>query len=689
MIEWGAKRATRRVLWFAALSLLFVACSDGALLLKGNYPADGGLPGDGPGTPASPGPSSIEGDGLALRIDAPLAGDLIDRPVIAIAGTVEGADTVRINGEVVTATGGSFAHNLRVMAEGPVEVIAEVAGLPPLRVPVTVDLTPPIINITQPPRGAFLREGQDDTLEVIGTARDAATSVTEVTVNGQVVSVGRDGSFTASLTPQPGTNFVKVTATDAVGAQSATTRAALYGQYEDWARPTDDSINLRLRADGLQMLGQNLGQSLAGQLLDDFQTQDSDEVEVRGISFSRLEVDLVPAQGYVDTRISIFELVVEVAVTQRLLFFDVTITGDVSTNPAVLTGDLYLNPDGAGGLSARFENADVRLRDFDLDLDGLASILEGLVEGFVEDLAVDLLTDVLNDGLLGNLVEAGGITTSFDLFGQEASLNFLITQTDIDPQGVTIGLDAAVDAPVSPLIPPSPGRFATPSAPPQTPNPERMLRLSLSDDFVNQLLGVVWRSGGLNLNVADLIGEDGGSPVDLTVGTFSLLAGDGLLDYGERDTPVGLNIRPLLPPVASVQSADQGILGLALGDFMLDFTVESEGGSQLWATVATQLIINLILDFDEAGELVVETELIVDADLDAEPLFDIDDATFEQFIATLLTSLPDLLGDDLLSGLGEDSENDDLGLGLDNVSLRPDGAGKDYLSIYLDFIQQF
>ena len=696
LIRWTPSLKPRLFVSALALSLVaLVGCTDGALSIDGNYVDGriGNLPTGGDQGPPAPG--RVSSGGLSVEVSSPLPGTIITTPAIPVQGKASGMDSVLVNGAKVEVVDGAFRHNVPTAGEGDLSIVVEAEKLPKLLVPVVVDLTAPILEISSPPRGAFLVQGQQDRITVKGVATDVATGIKEVSVNGQIAQLSPNGSFTVEVTPTVGTNLLEVEAEDGAGKKTSNVHAAVYGQFAEWGRPSDNAINARLRADALGVLEDGIVSGLGGDLLGGVDLGGGGgDIEVRGMSYGELDIDLVPRQGYFDTTIRIYDLVIEIATKQRVLFFDVTITGDISTDPAELTGKLTLRPDGQGGLSMDLTDVAVQLHDFDLNLDGLAGIIDGLIEGMVEDMATEMLLGVLNGGGLGDLVGGGGEPLILDILGQQAELAMLITQLDIDPGGITFGTDATFTLPASPDVPPSPGTLKTPNPVP-TGDGGKMVRLSLTDDFVNQILGSLWRSGALNVDVGAALAEseDGGLPLDLNAGTFSLLVGDEILAFADdKDTPVGLVLRPLLPPVATIENPEDGIMHVIVGDMLLDFTLEKADGSSVhWASVSTHLTIDVKIGLGEDGEADVQLSMDVVADLADEPLFDIDDATLEQVIASMIGGLGDSLSEGGLGGLlgggsGGGLFGDTPGVGIASMDVRNDGPAQDFMSFYVDLL---
>jgi hypothetical protein len=90
----------------------------------------------------------------------------------------------------------------------------------------TSDTTKPTLTISSLANGAFTNSA---TLNVSGTAVDAG-GLASVTVNGQVVTVNADGSFSYALTLTAGANTITTIATDMAGNQQIDTCTVTYDQ---------------------------------------------------------------------------------------------------------------------------------------------------------------------------------------------------------------------------------------------------------------------------------------------------------------------------------------------------------------------------------------------------------------------------------------------------------------------------
>lgn len=101
----------------------------------------------------------------------------------------------------------------------------------------TVDTVPPVLNVTAPVDGSITN---DETCVVSGTTNDATSSPVVLTVNGEEVTVGSDGSFSTEITLEEGENTITVIATDTAGKSTTVTRTVTL----DTAAPVITAITL-------------------------------------------------------------------------------------------------------------------------------------------------------------------------------------------------------------------------------------------------------------------------------------------------------------------------------------------------------------------------------------------------------------------------------------------------------------
>lgn len=84
-----------------------------------------------------------------------------------------------------------------------------------------VDTVPPMLTVTSPTDNSITNESS---CTVAGTTNDATSSPVTVTINGDAVTVGANGSFSKVITLAEGSNTITIVATDAAGKSSTVVR---------------------------------------------------------------------------------------------------------------------------------------------------------------------------------------------------------------------------------------------------------------------------------------------------------------------------------------------------------------------------------------------------------------------------------------------------------------------------------
>ena len=101
----------------------------------------------------------------------------------------------------------------------------------------TVDTVPPVLNVTSPDDGLITNKS---TVVVAGTTNDSTSSPVTLTVNGNKVSVGSNGSFSTTVTLSEGENTITIKAVDQAGKVSTVTRTVTL----DSSTPVIESITI-------------------------------------------------------------------------------------------------------------------------------------------------------------------------------------------------------------------------------------------------------------------------------------------------------------------------------------------------------------------------------------------------------------------------------------------------------------
>lgn len=644
-------------------------------------PENPGQPADPPpqDTERAPGERSEDGE-KALDVYEPEVGAVIKTATVRIKGDTEGLEKVNVNGEVVEVVGNAFKIDL-ALPEGPQTITVTAEGLPPVTIDVYVDHTQPIVDVDSPKRGEFLVAGESDDIVVVGRATDLGTGVASLKIDGFDVPIRSDGSFEWRITPNLGVNVVELVATDHAGRSVRTQRGVLYGEFSSWDAPTDDAVTARMGTRAFDVIEQALirliDNGMVDQLLDQYAVG-TDSIDIHDVSYGRVDIRLVPERGRLRAEILVYDLEVEMSVT-----WGVTLSGWAEASPARITG--YIEPELTrdGKIAADLYQPEIALNGFAIHVNGLYDWLVSWVNDWAQGYAENMLTGLAEDVILPELFDPAMLDRSFHFMGRDIGYNVRLDDLDVDSEGIAAVGNVDIPMRASGDAPASPGIYTTYSTPPAD-HARRMFRASVSDDMINRILATAWRGGLLNLDIRELLGDGGALPIELNAGSLALLAGQEILQHASADTPVDVELRPLLPPVAEVRVGRGSLLRLHLAETMLDLYLAPEGGArQKFASVAAYAMLDVSVRIED-DRVSLGFVVSVDVDLAEEPLFDIQDDLVEQVVGGLLERLPEILGYEGLDGLFDFGGLEILGVGMENAEIHADGPNGDFLTFDVD-----
>ena len=341
--------------------------------------------------------------------------------------------------------------------DGPTESNLALTGM----VEILVNGTGPDIDCVSPAYGAQVDMKPNTDISVQGVLSDT-NGVSDVRVNGDLVNLGTDGSFAATVTARYGINFVDITGTDQFGVQNS--RTCVFQVSNRWspeAQLTDDAIALKLTQDaiddrvgndGLDSLNDILQTILNSQGLRDtlhsalvalgnpiynncFQT-------VFGACILRAQVDYLYPNGsnptgleingpntssltLVDGGLRMVARIEDIGVRAKLYGTPPDSTGWARTDfvEVDLTSDFEMR-NGRPSISLRQINR-VEVGDINLSFSGLTGLLLEGVELFFQNTIRDLLSDTVQ----------GFVDTQFN-----AALDGIVSGLDVSGLGTTFAI---------------------------------------------------------------------------------------------------------------------------------------------------------------------------------------------------------------------------------------------------------
>ena len=160
-----------------------------------------------------------------LTVSSPTDNLITNRSTIVVTGTTEYGSILRVNNLLVGVdTSGTFNTEI-ALSDGVHDIVissTDTAGnSATITRRVTVDTIVPILQITAPKDNSVFNTL---TINVTGVTDRTGTTVA---VNGNIVNVSADGTFTTQLTLSEGTNTLSVAANDIAGNRITLTRTVL------------------------------------------------------------------------------------------------------------------------------------------------------------------------------------------------------------------------------------------------------------------------------------------------------------------------------------------------------------------------------------------------------------------------------------------------------------------------------
>lgn len=448
------------------------------------------------------------------------------------------------------------AHDITFYSEGSFYVYAQSGDLDDVVGPILVDSTGPTLDVHNPDRGEMTTE---TTSTVTGTCIEPYSSLDTVTVNGVPVEVGDDGSFSADVDYSFGVNVVETSATDSDGNETVDTRAVMSGDYLGYGEECPDGLVARLNQeafDELEALGEtlingtdlttlvpnpaysNYSESCVDVIFDEICIEwYSIDLSITNPSIGGTDLEIDPnAAGYLDTSFTVYTPSIDWSADGAVLGIGYSTGGTIYADWMKL--ELLVQPYVSGGeLGVTLVDTSFTSSGFVFDWDSwiqdvmdffgvdLSSLVEGYLDGAVEDLLTSevptLISDIVGDLELNYPLTIGDHTFQLDAVPSSVS---------VDDLGLTLGLGSTFTADSWDHAETGPGslyaHYAVPSYTDGTPG----MQVSISWDFVNQVLYALWGSGMLDMQMtADDLGLDLSSVgpylgfSDLTIATYALM----------------------------------------------------------------------------------------------------------------------------------------------------------------------
>jgi hypothetical protein len=468
-----------------------------------------------------------------------------------------------------------------------------------------IDSNGPLITVTSPTRGEYLPAG---TVAVSGYASDAGTSIDTLSVNGTVVTVSEDGSFSSTISPTIGANILTVEANDTAGNSADYISGFMVGDYAPDGSDIDNAIELRLDESGIGFLAEDALASFDMSTLESelygmnplyYSYSSTDwycwyneiiEFDFTGLSYGDMDVILDPKTGYLRVGITITNLQLDFDGYIEECYVSDEFSATISSSLVTVTVDNYFTVDAAGNITVTGNNPIVTLDNYDLTLHDswigdIASLFGYDLESMIYDEIVGTLTSLIVDEVppaIEDALSGIAIDTEFDMVGASVGLTAQVSNIIVDEDGLTVTMAADADGGfVVADIPSNPGSVLFLGAAP-TYGVTAEMGLGMNLDLLNQVLHESWQVGALSIDI--LNDEIGIEPALL-----------GLIFEGA--TTLDIEAYPMLPPVLTSTGSTPPLL-LDINELQLDMYGTVGGTYTFLGTVAANINTELEVSLD-------------------------------------------------------------------------------------------
>lgn len=543
--------------------------------------------------------------------------------------------------------------------------------------PVLVDGQGPSLIIEEPARAATLTG--KPAVNVTGQVADDVAGVTSLLINGDLVDVKGDGSFTHIVLANQGMNPIIAEAMDLGGKVSRTTRAFTWspGWYDiDASNPDkgrvpsglqiwlgkdfiDDGDHDQNDPDDLATMIEKLAGSLdlANIVPSPAASSGPYKIYLKNLSFQPPKVSLKPFDGGIQTKLALeyMHVNVEAIGKCKIIFVDVCpdVKGTVKVK-AINIDAKVLAAAANGQADISMGAVDVSLVDLDVDIKGiLGSLFDWLIDwlvgsftGQIEKAFEDQLGDLVS-GTIADLLSSLAIDQAIEVppllgTGDPVTLQIgtQIGTLQFTGEGGLVGMDANITTTKKTAQQPL-GSIARANC--GKPKQEffeldktQEIGLAIHDDLINQALFSVWYGALLD----GPVGED-------LLGSIGDLEAQGVKD---------LKLKTLLFGAPLLTSCNPGQqLKAQIPDAYLDLSLSFAGVPlDLGIFVSVEIEASLVLTENA-------TEKLIGVELGGITLFNIEIVSINPGWEEAIPDLEQLFKDQLLGGLADGLGGQDLG----------------------------
>lgn len=462
-------------------------------------------------------------------------------------------------------------------------------------------------------------------------------SAPHVTVAGWTVQPARDGSFAIHVPVERGLNIL---ATEVVDGQRVVEdrRAVLAGPFEDAETPVEDAMHVEVGTDALEtasgLLSDYLSELDVWSLVDG---QLPEGVEIESLSYGRINLRVVPRDGYLEVYLAVDRLRASVAGTVTRLGVSATFRGTAEADPAEVVARVEVSPAADGTLDLDVLGAEVGLRNFDYDIRYVPGFLEDWFAGLVRGQLEGIVERAMRDFAVPALFDDEALTRTVEVLGNPFTVGLGVRDIDITHDGIAVSLDAVADAPE--VVREGAALAALKRRP--TMDADGDVDLAVSADLLNRVAHAAWAGGMLDFALDDSVDL----PIPVTPALLAPMLGEAATDL-DFSAPLFIRVAPLLPPVATIERGERPLV-IRIGDMLLELSTP-EGPL---VTVAVQIEARTALTVTTGEQIGIDPDLevTVHADVAETPRGPVEDIRLERFIEELAALIPGIIAQQTLA----------------------------------------
>lgn len=626
----------------------------------------------------------------SITITKPADGSMVTESRTTVRGTADGLDEIDVDGEPVGVVGGKWNVE-REFDEGPATVTAKGGGAV-ARSEFTVDSHPPALTVTAPERGRYVTDSGTDQVTVEGRVEDGGTGVRVVSIDGAVVEVADDGTFSHSVSVDEGLTVIEARALDEADNEATVLRGVMVGEVTSPTERIEPGLRLRVGPGALETTETVVENYLTPERVDTLvrQNVESEKFDFQSVDYESLAIDLEPASEAIAVTVTVEGLVVKGDAHLADNTFPVTVTIDETT----VTGDLHVTVDENNELVFDLKHSMMQLdpEDFHFALRDQNGNKDEIDEETLRKAAVNVLkksfSNLIDGALLDRLWDPSVLRRNVEILDRTIVVEVVPKRVDI--RGDTIHLQAAFEMPADTFeaVREVPGALDRQLGDWNIADLTSDLKGRTNRTAVERIGHGVWRAGLLHQSLGPKEFEGYDLPVDLNAASLAFALDGRITNLADDETPVGVKLRPHLPPVVAFRGpeSDETLdgadaqAGMRLGEFTVDLRLLPTDGDPI--TIAS---VALFLDLDvgitlEGYTLTFQFNPDLRADLVAEPEIDFRDGKIEEIVAGLGEAIPKIIGDEMqVSGKEELTW-----LELEDPRVRVRGENNDQVSMFLD-----